>query len=161
MKMGVDIRKLKNIAPFLPNVNGNFQFDSIQQMVDNRPTQITVAFGPSTLSYDELDQFYYFQDDWRIRQNLTLNLGVPVREYRTADQPAQRCDDPAGEGSGQGLLAPEPANRRPGQQPDTGRRQQLGAPSRFRLHSAFQRRLPREGLRNRQIDDPWRLWNRL
>ena len=90
MKMGVDIRKLKNVAPFLPNVNGNFQFDSIQQMVDNRPTQITVAFGPSTLSYDELDQFYYFQDDWRIRPNITLNLGV---RYENTGQPINLLND--------------------------------------------------------------------
>ena len=90
MKMGVDIRSLKNIAPFLPNVNGNFQFDSIQQMIDNRPTQITVAFGPATLSYDELDQFYYFQDDWRIRPNLTLNLGV---RYENTGQPINLLND--------------------------------------------------------------------
>lgn len=90
MKMGMDIRKLKNIAPFLPNVNGNFQFDTSQQMIDNRPTQITVAFGPATLSYDELDQFYYYQDDWRIRPNLTFNLGV---RYEHTGQPINLLND--------------------------------------------------------------------
>ncbi len=89
-KFGADIRKLKNIAPFLPNVNGNFQFDTAQQLIDNRPTQITVAFGPATLSYDELDQFYYFQDDWRIRPNLTLNLGV---RYENTGQPINLLND--------------------------------------------------------------------
>ncbi len=84
IKFGFDIRKLKNIAPFLPNVNGNFQFDSAQQLADNRPTQLTVAFGPSTLSYDEVDQFYYFQDDWRVRSNLTFNLGL---RYENTGQP--------------------------------------------------------------------------
>jgi outer membrane receptor protein involved in Fe transport len=90
MKTGLDIRKLKNIAPFLPNVNGNFQFDSVTQFINNAPTQITVAFGPATLSYDELDQFYYFQDDWRMRPNLTLNLGV---RYENTGQPINLLND--------------------------------------------------------------------
>jgi len=84
MKMGADIRKLLNIAPFLPNINGNFQFDTAAQLAANTPTQITVALGPATLSYDEIDQFYYFQDDWRFRPNLTLNLGV---RYEYTGQP--------------------------------------------------------------------------
>jgi hypothetical protein len=84
MKMGMDIRKLLNIAPFLPNVNGNFQFDSAAQLAANAPTQITVALGPAKLSYGEIDQFYYFQDDWRIRPNVTLNLGA---RYEYTGQP--------------------------------------------------------------------------
>ncbi|MFN0109667.1 MAG: carboxypeptidase regulatory-like domain-containing protein [Blastocatellia bacterium] len=90
MKMGFDFRKLENTAPFLPNVNGNFQFDTAQQLNDNKPTQITVAFGPATLSYGEKDQFYYFQDDWRIKSNLTLNLGV---RYENTGQPINLLND--------------------------------------------------------------------
>jgi outer membrane receptor protein involved in Fe transport len=90
LKMGADIRKLKNIAPFLPNVNGNFQFDSAAQLAANTPTQLTVAFGPAKLSYDETDQFYYFQDDWRIRPNLTLNLGI---RYENTGQPINLLND--------------------------------------------------------------------
>jgi len=89
-KFGVDIRKLDNTAPFLPNVNGNFLFANGQQLADNRPTSLTVALGPSTLVYGETDQFYYFQDDWRIRPNLTLNLGV---RYENTGQPINLLND--------------------------------------------------------------------
>lgn len=89
MKTGADYRQLKNIAPFLPNVNGNFLFNNAGLLAANTPS-LTVAFGPATLSYDELDQFYYFQDDWRIRPNLTLNLGL---RYENTGQPINLLND--------------------------------------------------------------------
>lgn len=84
MKMGFDFRKLTNIVPFLPFVNGQYTFGDTTQLLNNAPQTLQVALGPATLSYDELDQFYYFQDDWRIRPNLTLNLGV---RYENTGQP--------------------------------------------------------------------------
>lgn len=84
IKTGIDFRQLKNSAPFLPNVNGAFTYDTVQQLVDNTPSLLTVGLGPATLVYDEFDHFYYFQDDWRIRPNITLNLGV---RYENTGQP--------------------------------------------------------------------------
>ncbi|MFL6275039.1 MAG: TonB-dependent receptor domain-containing protein [Blastocatellia bacterium] len=90
LKMGVDIRKLTNTVPFLPNVNGAFTFNAIgtttaaQALIQNRPQRAIVAAGQVTIDYGETDQFYYLQDDWRIKDNLTLNLGM---RYEYTGQP--------------------------------------------------------------------------
>jgi hypothetical protein len=93
LKMGADIRKLTNSVPFLPNVNGAFTFNSISgtpavtaanALLQNRPQRVVVAAGQVTIDYGETDQFYYFQDDWRIKDNLTLNLGI---RYEYTGQP--------------------------------------------------------------------------
>lgn len=90
MKTGFDFRKLENKVPFLPNVNGAYLFADGTRLGANNPNSLTVALGPATLVYDEFDQFYYFQDDWRIRENLTLNLGV---RYENTGQPINLLND--------------------------------------------------------------------
>lgn len=87
---GADIRYLKNSVPFLPNINGVFRFTSIASVVNNTPASITLADGEPTIDYKQYDQFYFFQDDWRVRPNLTLNLGV---RYEYSGQPINRLNE--------------------------------------------------------------------
>lgn len=104
LNFGVDFRYLKNSVPFLPNLNGVFRFSGInaptgsvnpsitgtQALVNNTPSSVTLADGQSDLAYTQFDQFYFVQDDWRVRQNLTLNLGV---RYEYSGQPINRIND--------------------------------------------------------------------
>jgi hypothetical protein len=74
--LGVDFRDLSTPVPFLPNINGAFRFSTTARLVANSPTQVTLVAGDPTINYKERDQFYFFQDNFKVRENLTLELGV-------------------------------------------------------------------------------------
>ncbi|HJZ80111.1 MAG TPA: TonB-dependent receptor, partial [Pyrinomonadaceae bacterium] len=90
LTFGADIRDLSNDVPFLPNVNGSFRFPSTARIVANAPSFVVLAAGTTTINYKERDQFYFFQDDFKIRENLTLNLGI---RYEYTGQPINKLND--------------------------------------------------------------------
>ncbi|MEW6209664.1 MAG: carboxypeptidase regulatory-like domain-containing protein [Acidobacteriota bacterium] len=90
IKMGADVRRLTNAVPFLPNVNGAFSFNNVSQLERNSPGSVNLAAGQVEIRYNETDQFYYFQDDWRVSDSLTLNLGV---RYEYTGQPVNTLHD--------------------------------------------------------------------
>ncbi len=112
LKFGTDIRLQRVSNFFLPNFLGTYRFGSggtipantfffygtngtdgdpragsafaFENLALGRPNRINFALGNPAIKTEQNDYFFYLQDDWKVRPNLTLNLGV---RYEVSTQP--------------------------------------------------------------------------
>jgi hypothetical protein len=89
-KAGVNYTYQRSPNTFLPNLNGAFRFADWQAFAANTPNRVRIAAGTPTLDFREHDTFLYAGDDWKLRQNLTVNLGLTWTYY---GQPANLFND--------------------------------------------------------------------
>ena len=89
-KAGVNYTYQRSPNTFLPNLNGAFRFADWESFAANTPNRVRIAAGTPTLDFREHDTFLYAGDDWKIRQNLTVNLGLTWTYY---GQPANLFND--------------------------------------------------------------------
>src|SRR5207302_716273 len=64
--------------------NGLFIYPDFNSYIQNAPVQTQVAYGQNALRFKENDFSLYFQDDWRLKDNLTVNLGLRWQFYQQA-----------------------------------------------------------------------------
>jgi carboxypeptidase family protein/TonB-dependent receptor-like protein len=76
LRIGGEYDKQRSPNVFLPNNNSIYFFGSFNDIVANNPLQTRISIGDPHLPFSEKDVAAYFQDDWRIKDNLTLNLGL-------------------------------------------------------------------------------------
>ena len=69
---------------YLPENNGVFVYSSFNDVIANTPFLTQIALGSPTLPFKEWDLGFYFQDNWRVKSNLTLNLGIRWDWYQQA-----------------------------------------------------------------------------
>jgi hypothetical protein len=90
---------------FLPFAQGLFNYDTLNDFVaggcPNGACSVLVAKGNPTIPFKENDLGLYFQDDWQVRQGLTLNLGLrweffgqPINYFHNQSVAAQTGSDP-------------------------------------------------------------------
>jgi hypothetical protein len=90
LKAGVNWTYQRTPNIFLPAVNGQFRFTNWSAYFADTPNRVQIAEGPSSIDFREYDTFLYGGDDWKIGQNLTLNLGLTWSYY---GQPANLFHD--------------------------------------------------------------------
>ncbi len=61
-----------------------FAATAVENFLLGRPRQVNFALGNPQISTKQNDFFFFVQDDWRVRQNLTLNLGL---RYEVSSSP--------------------------------------------------------------------------
>jgi outer membrane receptor protein involved in Fe transport len=91
LKFGADIRdnQLFNTSGF--DVKGTYSFNNFADYLNNNAFSFTQAVSATNFLAEQIQQFYFVQDDWRATPNLTINLGL---RYETAGVPLGFFGDP-------------------------------------------------------------------
>lgn len=83
IKFGGEFDRQRSPNVFLPNINGTYTFgataggnNAFGNFISGNAQQIALTQGPKSFNFREKDLSFYAQDDWRILDNLTLNLGL-------------------------------------------------------------------------------------
>jgi hypothetical protein len=84
LKFGEDFRKSISPQTFTQRVRGDYEYSTLQSYVYDLAPDVTGERSAGNPVYygDQIATYSYVQDQWRVRPNVTLNLGVRY-EYTT------------------------------------------------------------------------------
>lgn len=84
VKLGIEGRKYISPQSFTQRARGDYEYTTLQQYLDDLSPDFLAqrSVGQSTYYGDQSAVYWFVNDNWRIRQNLTLNFGLRY-EYTT------------------------------------------------------------------------------
>ena len=93
-KAGADYRRVRfyNIQGF--DTKGTWVFDSFADFLNSSPSNFRFAVIPATVDMRQNLEAFFFQDDFKVTKDLTLNLGVRY-EYNSYPFGLFGATDPA------------------------------------------------------------------
>ncbi len=88
IRFGVVVERIQDNAINFSPTDGNFRFNSLSDLLTNRPRQFSALVPAPIITYGTRQTLFgtYFEDDVRVRQNLTVNLGL---RYEMATVPTE------------------------------------------------------------------------
>ena len=106
IKAGTNLTYQRSPNVFPANFNGSYAFSSFSNFIADVPSSLSISLGNANLDFREHDSFWYVGDDYKVRPNLTLNLGLT---YSYFGQPANLFNklDMANETSSKPMFNPD------------------------------------------------------
>ena len=97
LSMGFDVRRIQDHSQADTNTRGVFTFSSLAGFLAGQPASWTQLFGSTQRDLRTGVYSFFFQDDWKLRPTLTINLGARWELQGALDEAKGRLSvlDPA------------------------------------------------------------------
>jgi hypothetical protein len=97
LSMGFDVRKIQDHSRADTNTRGVFTFPALSNFLAAQPSSWTQLFGSTQRDLRTEVYSFFFQDDWKLRPTLTINLGARWELQGALDEAKDRLSvlDPA------------------------------------------------------------------